>query len=507
MSTLPISDPGLPRSGLSMSSHRQPRILFVTIDGTLAGSVCCSRKTVVSELPSLISHQENVVRIASNGVGSGIGFSSRYISALGGWGTRKNVIEAYKNLANHYRPGDKIILCGYSRGAWAVRYLAQLIHAAGLPQNGDQRLFHHLYEADDSILDPVGVAEMIKDLGEYELWPSVPIEALCCFDTVGSLGVPLFGLARPFSLFRPQKTSDIISAVAPNVKHAFHCLSLHETREPYSPTLMSGPNVRQVFFLGTHSDMGWIGEDETLVTAPLAWMIQQLDTHIGINFDHTRLAARFPAYRPLTALGSSPSINSNLTIAGDDKESKWWQRPFVRHTPFLLAIIGKKPRQPGCAPALPCRHRPGPDTTIIKLDDATTLDMITQKNNTLPTPRVQVHIGARLRTSGGALDSVPGYVLAAPVNAPPHWARLNRTMKEKRMVSHGGAGRMKRQCNVIWGRRRHSRPVGLLISSSWSWGRATSHSVLSDQLSEAPVGPLEARLLGIPGASSALLKA
>jgi uncharacterized protein (DUF2235 family) len=56
-----------------------------------------------------------------------------------------------ENLARHYSVGDRIILTGYSRGAWAARYLAKIIELVGLPKDGcDQRFFHHLYKACDN---------------------------------------------------------------------------------------------------------------------------------------------------------------------------------------------------------------------------------------------------------------------------------------------------------------------------------------------------------------------
>jgi hypothetical protein len=77
--------------------YTQPRVLFITIDGkaapfltgritnaaqgTWAGSVNVSRKTVASELPSLVMpHGGNMVRIAANGVGSSSGLAGRILS-------------------------------------------------------------------------------------------------------------------------------------------------------------------------------------------------------------------------------------------------------------------------------------------------------------------------------------------------------------------------------------------------------------------------------------------
>ena len=49
-----------------------------------------------------------------------------------GYGLDDNVLAAYCFLVQHYAPGDRIYLFGFSRGAYTVRALAGLIHKIGL---------------------------------------------------------------------------------------------------------------------------------------------------------------------------------------------------------------------------------------------------------------------------------------------------------------------------------------------------------------------------------------
>jgi len=49
-----------------------------------------------------------------------------------GYGLDDNVLSSYCFLVQHYAPGDKIYLFGFSRGAYTVRVLAGLIHKIGL---------------------------------------------------------------------------------------------------------------------------------------------------------------------------------------------------------------------------------------------------------------------------------------------------------------------------------------------------------------------------------------
>jgi uncharacterized protein (DUF2235 family) len=49
-----------------------------------------------------------------------------------GWGLDANILAAYRYLAATYRPGDRIFLFGFSRGAYTARAIAGLIDLLGL---------------------------------------------------------------------------------------------------------------------------------------------------------------------------------------------------------------------------------------------------------------------------------------------------------------------------------------------------------------------------------------
>ena len=51
---------------------------------------------------------------------------------LMGRGINRQIRRAYGYLASRYRPGDRIFLFGYSRGAYAVRSLAGILDRVGL---------------------------------------------------------------------------------------------------------------------------------------------------------------------------------------------------------------------------------------------------------------------------------------------------------------------------------------------------------------------------------------
>ncbi|KAF5971176.1 hypothetical protein FBULB1_9374 [Fusarium bulbicola] len=428
-------------------NQNSPKLLFVAFDGTWHGSVKSSKETVVSCLPDLISKCEDVRKIRVNGVGTD-GLTDKILGGLGGWGTRRNVITAYRHIADDYNKGDRIVFCGYSRGAWAARYLAMIIDCVGLVQNGDPEFFKRLHDTckKDPYLTKANKDEVRCN---YSFWDEIQIDALCCFDTVGSLGIPLFGIAKPLSyLHRSKYKTKVIDHVPNNVKYSFHALALHETRSPYSPTYMCGHNVHQVFFLGDHGNMGKLGQQEGLVHAPLAWMVQQLSSHLGVSFDEDRLKRRFPS---CTSEGQTGRVSRQGTH--DTTHEAMMKHAWCCPSGSIpgagvgrLVIMGRKDRNPGM---------------VLNYCDADCTDSTTGESSQheAASAHAQVHIGARGRQECGFSDAVPGYLGVQPMDP-------NQVF--------------------FWKRR----------------ATGDQEVVAADVIQEAKVGYLEARLLGLPAAAA-----
>jgi hypothetical protein len=52
-----------------------------------------------------------------------------------GRGIADNIIDCYEFICNYWEPGDRIFLIGFSRGAYTVRCIAQLLALCGVPQH------------------------------------------------------------------------------------------------------------------------------------------------------------------------------------------------------------------------------------------------------------------------------------------------------------------------------------------------------------------------------------
>lgn len=85
---------------------------------------------------------ENQVTMYDPGLGTDIGataltaparFLQKLFASVEGRGITTNIAECYTFILNHYNPGDRIFLFGFSRGAYTVRSVADLLRLCGKP--------------------------------------------------------------------------------------------------------------------------------------------------------------------------------------------------------------------------------------------------------------------------------------------------------------------------------------------------------------------------------------
>lgn len=60
-------------------------------------------------------------------------FVQKLLGSVTGAGIKRNIADCYEFIVNHYEPGDRIFLFGFSRGAYTVRSLANLLMLCGVP--------------------------------------------------------------------------------------------------------------------------------------------------------------------------------------------------------------------------------------------------------------------------------------------------------------------------------------------------------------------------------------
>jgi len=197
-----------------------------------------------------------------------------------GRGINRQIKRAYGYLSSRYRPGDRIFLMGYSRGAFAVRSLAGVIDQVGLlraefatERNVQMAYRHYRTSGSNAGSQAFRAAHCHK---------AVEIEMVGVWDTVKALGLRLPILWRwsePAHQFHNH-------ALGPSIKHGYHALALNETREAFAPEMWDCPEngsarVEQVWFVGSHGDVGGQlgGYDAArpLANIPLVWMLEKAE--------------------------------------------------------------------------------------------------------------------------------------------------------------------------------------------------------------------------------------
>jgi uncharacterized protein (DUF2235 family) len=205
--------------------------------------------------------------------------------SVAGYGLLDIVARAYRFVMDHYEKGAALYLFGFSRGAFAARVLAGVLHRVGVLRPGEKDLVPYALElckAHDTHLAPKKREEarrVVKDFRDIFCWPErVNIQFLGLWDTVKA-----FGTLWPQSLPHTRHN--------PAVRTVRHALSLDERRRSFKPTLWGGleatveapalhyderpQDVKEVWFAGSHSDVGGgYPKDECgLALASLRWMI------------------------------------------------------------------------------------------------------------------------------------------------------------------------------------------------------------------------------------------
>ncbi|KZP22020.1 hypothetical protein FIBSPDRAFT_859870 [Athelia psychrophila] len=274
------------------------RNLVICIDGT--SNKCGTVNTNVLELYSQILKDEHDEQLTyyDSGIGTYAAPSWKSLSHLMrvihnkidlviAWNLEKVIIGAYQWLSNHYRTGDKIFLFGFSRGAFQVRALAGMIKTVGLllPGNDSQIPFayEHYVNYDAPGPDKAGkdkpIAPKFKEMLSRK---DVRVHFVGVWDTVSSVG-----------LVRPKKMFPHIVECCDHVCYFRHALALDERRVKFLPEYIHEgsshkpgeppfhgqakctANIKEVWFAGTHSDVGGgdrVNKALQLADIPMLWM-------------------------------------------------------------------------------------------------------------------------------------------------------------------------------------------------------------------------------------------
>lgn len=209
-----------------------------------------------------------------------------------GHGLDRDALAAYCFLCRHYRPGDRIFLFGFSRGAYTARVVAGMIYLVGLLREHQTNFAGYALKAYKASRadDDYSAA---REFREIVLPQVAAVDFVGVWDTVASVIVPgSTPVSDPTLEVLPYTESNPAVAVFRHAiaidefRRMFRILRWSEGQE-FKPNRYSqaktfpAQDCRQVWFAGCHSDVGggFAETESALSKYPLVWMLEQARDH------------------------------------------------------------------------------------------------------------------------------------------------------------------------------------------------------------------------------------
>ncbi|KAJ8481804.1 hypothetical protein ONZ45_g15181 [Pleurotus djamor] len=289
------------------------RNLVLCIDGT-ANQFSAQSSNIVEIYSRLIKLADEQLTFYNSGIGTYAKPSFRSwkyfrqvfdhtVDTAIAWNFERIVHAAYKWLSETYRPGDRIFMFGFSRGAYQVRVVAGMIEKVGLLHKGSDNQIPFAYELYASVTSNSKRDRNAKN-GTSETSESEE-DKLCrqfkttlCHEHVKVHFVGAWDTVSSIGLLRGKSLPETVSGMG-HVCSFRHALALDEQRVKFQPEYANGGlgpreddargDVKEVWFAGTHSDVGGgnIANPELTNFSPsLRWMMQEAEKR-GLRFKPT----------------------------------------------------------------------------------------------------------------------------------------------------------------------------------------------------------------------------
>jgi uncharacterized protein (DUF2235 family) len=288
-----------------MSEAVRKKKILLFADGT-GNSVTTQESNVWRIYRALDTTAENQIAYYIPGVGTSEFKPWAMIDGATGVGVPGNVLKLYRFLSWNYVPGDEIYMFGFSRGAFTIRLLLDLVYRQGLQprvvdgvavssatMRRNANAAWRAYKKNDptrakNLWVALGRLARRVALGREPAQPpkgeDVPIAFVGLFDTVEAFGVPIEELREAINIFVAPISFGQDRAIAPSAVHVRHALSLDDERTSFHPIridLQGRPPaddeiaIREVWFAGVHSNVGGGYADDAVAHTPLVWMLEE----------------------------------------------------------------------------------------------------------------------------------------------------------------------------------------------------------------------------------------
>lgn len=215
-----------------------------------------------------------------------------------GIGLDERIEEAYAFLYEEYNNAKEdgldphIYIFGFSRGAYAARWLASLVRYGGIPK--DDILVRKIF-----IRHREGKA---LDVAENCCWHDALIDYIGVWDTVEASVNPSFDIVN-------------VPVCVSSVRHA---LAMDEWRFKFDPTRFNAlDKVEELWFPGCHADIGGGYLERGLSNAPLLWIAEGAKK-AGLAIDESELQ------KSIDERSAEIRYHDELKDGGLGMKAVWW---------------------------------------------------------------------------------------------------------------------------------------------------------------------------------------
>ena len=253
-----------------------------------------------------------------DGIGSATFKPLAIMGGIFGYGLKRNVRDLYKFVCrNYWSDDDEIFGLGFSRGAFTIKVVTDLITHQGLIRcESEAELdwkaraayrtyrnakFHSTLRVENFIHLLHGL--FVRNVYDASLnRPIARIRFIGLWDTVAAYGFPVEEMTRGVSKWIwPLELPDRL--LNSKVQRACHALSLDDGRTTFYPILWTeqgetplqpdrdglrftkNERISQVWFAGVHGNVGGGYPDDSLARISLLWMIEE-SRQCGLQFKH-----------------------------------------------------------------------------------------------------------------------------------------------------------------------------------------------------------------------------
>jgi len=300
-----------------------PKNIALFSDGTGNSSAKFIRTNVWRVYEALDLSGPDQIAYYDDGVGTASFMPLAVLGGALGFGLKRNVKQLYAFLSRNYEPGDRIFAFGFSRGAFTIRVLVDLVFDQGLARDAnetdllrsvDTNWWAYRKGARTRIGEKIRRRAPKRVSTKKATTEEVKFAFLGLWDTVDAYGLPVDELTRAWDhYFWPLSMNDRIASAA--IEKAYHALSIDDERNTFHPVLwteekesqnatsthLDEERISQVWFAGVHANVGGGYAEDSLAHVPLYWIVREAARR-GLRFQGnavTRILAQMSPNGPI----------------------------------------------------------------------------------------------------------------------------------------------------------------------------------------------------------------